>query len=123
MNRKKKIIRGLLPTIVIIGLVALGGKVYMNNKENDNLAKQRTAAIGFKQVQPGVEEIEFMQEGSYSGAGTWSVSVDVIVQGRKYGEIFSEDGLDGGDPLPDGNTGTKTPVKVTYSNGKEEVLK
>ena len=123
MNSKKKIIRGLLSTIIIMVLVDLGGKVYMNNKENDNLEKQRTAAIGFKQVQPGVEEIEFMQEGSYSGAGTWSVGVNIMVDGKKYSEIFREEGLMGGDELPDGNTGTKTPVKVIYSNGKEEVLK
>ncbi|WP_063281086.1 hypothetical protein [Lactococcus cremoris] len=121
--KTKKITGQIIMVVLLIIMVLFIGKVYMNNKKNENIEKQRTAAIGFKEVQPGVEEIKFVEQGSYTGAGIWSVSVDVVVQGKKYGEIFSQDGLDGGDPLPDGNTGTKTPVKVIYSNGKEEVLK
>lgn len=102
--------------------VGIGVKVHMD-KENNSVEKQRSAAIGFKEVQPGVEEIKFMQDGSYSGAGNWSVSVNVIVNGKKYKEILNQDGLDGGDPLPEGNAGTRTPVEVLYSNGQEATLK
>ncbi|MBK5077288.1 hypothetical protein IL308_11035 [Lactococcus lactis] len=118
-----KIIGQTIIVVLLIIMVFFIGKVYMDNKENANIEKQRTAAIGFKKVQPGVEEIKFMQEGSYSGAGTWSVGVNTIVDGKKYSEIFREEGLMGGDELPEGNTGTKSSVKVIYSNGKEEILK
>lgn len=125
MSKKnnKSILSILVIIIFILLVIGIGGKTYMSNKENENIEKQRTAAIGFKEVQPGVEEIKFMQEGSYSGAGIWSVGVNVIVQGKTYSEIFSKDGLGGGDELPEGNTGTKEPVKVIYSNGKKEILK
>lgn len=91
--------------------------------KKENLENQRMAAIGFKHVQPGVEEIKFMQEGFYSGAGTWTVRVNVIVYGKEYSEIFRKEGLMGGEDLPKGNSGTKESIKVIYSNGKEEILK
>ncbi|KRM20530.1 hypothetical protein FC90_GL000133 [Latilactobacillus graminis DSM 20719] len=97
-------------------------KVKMD-KKNSNLEKQRTAAIGFIRVQSGVEKIEFLKDGFNSGSGIWSISVNTIVDGKKYEEILNEDGLDGGDPLPDGNTGTAKPVEVIYSNGRREILK
>lgn len=120
---KKGLTMGILSVIVIALILVIGGKFYMSNKENENIENQRTAAIGFKNVQPGVEEIKFMREGSRAGSGIWSVGVNVIVDGKKYSEIFVKDGLSGGEELPEGNTGTKGPVKVIYSNGKEEVLK
>lgn len=95
----------------------------MNSKKNENLENQRTAAIAFKKIQPGIEEIKFNQEGSRSGSGTWTVGVNVVVDGKTYSEIFRKEGLMGGDDLPKGNSGTKEPVKVIYSNGKEEILK
>jgi hypothetical protein len=122
-KNKKGLLMGILPVVIVVLIIAIGGKLYMINKENENIENQRIAAIGFKNVQPGVEEIKFMREGSRAGSGIWSVGVNVIVNGKKYSEIFVKDGLSGGEELPEGNTGTKGPVKVIYSNGKEEVLK
>lgn len=83
MRSKTKMIVLIITILVLLGIV-IGVKVHMDNK-NSNLEMQRSAAIGFKEVQSGVEEIKFIQDGSYSGAGNWSVSVDVIVNGKKYG--------------------------------------
>ncbi|GAB7390683.1 hypothetical protein [Lactococcus garvieae] len=119
---KKELKVGILSIVIIALIIVIGGKMYMKNKENENLENQRTAAIGFKNVQPGVEEIKFVEQGSRSGAGIWSVGVDVIIDGKKYDEIFVKNGLSGGEELPEGNSGTKGPVKVIYSNGKEEII-
>lgn len=126
-NRKKKrwIIVIALITIALIS-ISIGEKRHMNNQqklEKQNLAKQRTAAIGFKKVQSGIEQVKFVEQGSYNGAGSWKVSVDVIVDGQHYKEAFNEEGLDAGQSLPKGNTGTSNPIKVVYSNGNEETLK
>ena len=59
MNSKKKIIRGLVSTIIIIVLVTLGGKVYMNNKENEKIENQKETAINIKGIISGLKEIKF----------------------------------------------------------------
>lgn len=97
----------------------------MSNKESENIANQRTAALAFKEKHPEVEEIKFVEQGSRAGSGTWTVGVDVVINGKKYDEIFVKDGLMGGEPLPQSNKNgsTEKTTKVVYSNGKEEVLK
>lgn len=97
----------------------------MNDKKNENLENQRMAAIAFKKIQPGIEEIKFNQPGGYSGAGVWSVGARVIIDGKSYKEILVKKGIGGGDPLPgpNKNVPTLTPIKVIYSNGKEEIIK
>ncbi|WP_341485245.1 hypothetical protein VNN41_11235 (plasmid) [Lactococcus garvieae] len=122
---KKGLTMGILSVIVIALILVIGGKLYMSNKENENIENQRTAAIAFKKIQPGIEEIKFNQSGSYSGAGVWSVGATIVIDGKNYKEILVKKGMGGGDPLPgpNKNVPTLTPIKVVYSNGKEETIK
>lgn len=127
---KRKRNRWVIIVLIALSLIGvsiiLWGKIQMDNQqkiEKQNLEKQRTAAIGFKKVQSGIEQVKFVEQGSYNGAGSWKVSVDVIVDGQHYKEAFNEEGLDAGQSLPKGNTGTSNPIKVVYSNGIEETLK
>lgn len=124
-KRKKGLMIGIVSFVIIALILAIGGKLYMSNKEKENLENQRAAAISFKNVQPGVEEIIFNQSGSYSGAGVWSVGAKVTIDGKSYKEILVKKGISGGDPLPgpNENVPTLTPIKVIYSNGKEEIIK
>lgn len=123
-KNKKGLMFSLLSVLMLVLILAIGGKVYMSNKENENIENQRTAALAFKEIQPGIEEIKFNEAGSYSGAGIWSVGVTVLIDGKTYKEILVKEGIGGGEALPgpDKNVPTNTPIKVTYSNGKEEVL-
>lgn len=107
---------------IIMLLMGIGVKVQINNK-NSNLEKQRTAAIGVKEVQPEVEEIRFIEDGSIDGGGAWSVDAKLKINNKIYNEILTKNGLGAGDNLPEGNTGTRIPVEVLYSNGQEETLK
>ncbi|WP_436666812.1 hypothetical protein [Latilactobacillus sakei] len=122
MRRKVKIIV-LIIILVLLG-VGIGVKVHMD-KTNSNLEKQRTAAIALKKTQPGIEVIKFMESGSYSGAGIWSVGTNIIIDGKSYEEILMKDGISGGEPLPGPNKNepTETEIRVIYSNKKEEILK
>ena len=43
-----------------------------------------------------MEEIRFIEEGSRCGSGTWTVGVNVIVDGKTYSKIFRKEGLLGG---------------------------
>ncbi|MEY8443964.1 hypothetical protein AALA52_06895 [Lactococcus ileimucosae] len=124
-KNKKGLVFSLLSVLMLVLILAIGGKVYMSNKENENIANQRTAALAFKEIHPEVEEIKFVEQGSRAGSGTWTVGVDVVINGKKYDEIFVKDGLMGGEPLPQSNknVSTEKTTKVVYSNGKEEVLK
>ncbi|WP_288622846.1 hypothetical protein [uncultured Streptococcus sp.] len=124
-KRKKEPVLGLLSVVIIALILSVGGKIYMSNKENENIENQRIAAIAFKKIQPGIEEIKFNQPGAYSGAGVWSVGARVIIDGKSYKEILVKKGIGGGDPLPgpNKNVPTLTPIKVIYSNGKEEIIK
>lgn len=42
---KKKLIFILLSVVIIALILSIGGKIYMSNKENENIENQRTAAI------------------------------------------------------------------------------
>lgn len=124
-NFNKKLMTNILFIGSIILVIIIGGNLYMNSKKNENLENQRTAAIAFKKIQPGIEEIKFNQSGGDSGAGVWSVGARVIIDGKSYKEILVKKGIVGGDPLPgpNKNVPTLTPIKVIYSDGKEEIIK
>ena len=105
----------------------------MNNKENDNLAKQRTAAISLRNEYKYVEEIIFNKDGGKNSGtennfGTWYIDVSIKISNEWY-EIAT--GKDGGSyggvssKLPEDKIGgvTTNPTKVKFSNGKEEILK
>lgn len=132
MKRKKKIIRALLPTVVIIVLVALGGKVYMNNKANEKLENQKETAITIKAIIYGLKEIKFADDGGrISGTendfGKWFIGVDLkLSDGLWYTISASKDGIEGmksGFPDKNMHGGTSSPVKVIYSNKKSEIIK
>ena len=132
MNSKKKIIRGLVSTIIIIVLVTLGGKVYMNNKENEKIENQKETAINIKGIISGLKEIKFSDDGGkISGTendfGKWSIGVDLKLSDELWYTISaSKEGVEGmKSGFPDRNMhgGTSSPVKVIYSNGKREILK
>ncbi|KRM20533.1 hypothetical protein FC90_GL000136 [Latilactobacillus graminis DSM 20719] len=107
--------------MVLLG-IGIGVKMKMDKKDS-NLENQRTAAIGVKKIQPGVQKIHFTAEGGIDGGGDWSANAELVVNGKRYEEILTKDGLGVGDDLPEGNTGTTTPVKVVYSDKSEEVIK
>ncbi|QFP80204.1 hypothetical protein LG542_08255 [Latilactobacillus graminis] len=120
--KKQTWIAILIVSIVIILGIGIGVKVKMD-KKNSNLEKQRTAGKGFIKNQPGISKIKFMQDGSYSGAGVWSVGVNVYIGEKKYKEIFVENGLMGGETLPDKDLDASQRVNVIYSDGRKEILK
>lgn len=95
--------------------------------KNREIRIQRGAATSVKTILTGLEEIKFDEKGgSISGAGSWSCGADVKINGKWYGIITAKDGVFGmkaGFPQENEHGGTKTPLKVIYSNGQSEVLK
>jgi len=117
---KRNSIKKLLLAVGIVGvLLSLGGCM------NNNIENQKQAAVAVKNRLSGVEKIKFVQEGSVSGAGIWSVGADVEIEGKWYGIIAVIDGVSGvkaGFPLNHDHGGTKSSVKVIYSNNQEEMI-
>ena len=125
-------VKRLVAAVVVAGAVcagvggcALGEDVSGQQEQRleNNLAKQKQAALKFIQNQPDVEKIRFTQEGNNPGLGSsWGANAVVTIDGKEYDEILGLNTLVG-DPLPDTPPAyTPRPVTVVYSDGSSEVL-
>lgn len=78
--------------------------------------------MSFKRDWPGTQSIRFTQEGSVSGAGSWSANAVVTIAGKDYDEILGPEQLIGQDlPSPDATPASES-LTVHYSDGTSEVI-
>lgn len=94
---KKKLIFSLLSIVTIVLIIVIGGKEYMNNKEKENLANQRLAALALKKEEPQATKVVFKYEGGSPGVGvSWLAGAEVTIGGEifKYNlEIDNAEGV------------------------------
>lgn len=133
-KRKKGLIIGILSFAIIALIIAIGGKLYMGNKENENLENQKSAALELRKKEPLVTKVKFTTEGYRPGFGSWGVEADVTMDGEVFKTIIHENGsmmvyFDGDetqskkyDEIMNRNSSQKHPLLVIYSNGREEVI-
>lgn len=132
-KRKKRPVLGLFSVVIIAFILVIGGKMYMNDKNNEKIENQKDAAISLRTEYKDLEEVIFCHDdGKFSGTendfGTWYIDAKVKISNEWY-EITT--GKDGGTyggiskSFPEEKIEgiTTIPTKIKYSNGKEEVLK
>ena len=131
---KKKLIFGLLSIVTIVLIIVIGGKEYMNNKEKENLANQRLAALALKKEEPQATKVVFKSEGGRPGVGvSWIVGAEVTIGGEifKYNlEIDNAEGVVFSN-LEEANkfeeikktADLSKQLEVIYFNGEREALK
>ena len=124
----------LKKVVLIVGVIAallagssgcslIGDTLQQKTTTKENLELQRITAAKFKEFQPDVEVITFIEEGSYSGAGQWAANAIVVIAGSEYEEIIGP-WTTFGDPLPSSApSDARPPVTVHYTDGKSEVLR
>lgn len=131
---KKKLIFGLLSIVIIVLIIAIGGKEYMSNKKKENLANQRLAALTLKKEEPQATKVVFKYEGGRPGVGvSWLVGAEVTIGG----EIFKYNlEIDNAERVVFSNleevnkfkeikktADLSKQLEVIYFNGEREVLK
>ncbi|MEY8538185.1 hypothetical protein AALM99_06995 [Lactococcus muris] len=135
-KRKKGLVIGLLSFIIAL-IIATGGKFYMDNKEkeNENIANQRLAALMLRKEEPHATKVLFTSEGSHPGVGLpWTVGAEVTIGNDVFDMSLETDEISiinyGTDKkkmekyteLREKKNIPNTPLEVVYSNGKCEVL-
>ena len=132
---KKKLIFGLLSIVTIVLIIAIGGKEYMNNKEKENLANQRLAAIALKKKEPLVTKVVFNYDaGGRPGLGMpWMVGAEVTMDKEVFQMSLETDGnfsvnfdtheeADKYDEIHNRKTKVIPSLEIIYNNGKYEVI-
>ena len=132
---KKGLTTGILSVIVIALILVIGGKLYMSNKENENIENQRTAAFVLRKEYPKATKVVFTTEGGRAGFGSWGVSADVTIDSEVFimglhtdrvGSIHFEGNKNKEkkyDEIIDKNTTKSASLEVEYSDGKQEIIK
>lgn len=133
-KRKKGLTIGILSFVIIALIIVIGGKLYMDNKEKENLANQRLAALTLKKEEPNASKVIFTTEGHYPGIGVpWSVQAKVTIDKEVFDMFLEKDKVMGGffesknEMEKFSNRNRRKPVtektlEVIYSNGEQEVI-
>lgn len=134
-KRKKGLVIGLLSVVIITLIIVIGGKMYMDNKEKENLENQRNAALILRKEYPKATKVVFTTEGGRAGFGSWGVSADVTIDSEVFvmglhtdrvGSIHFEGNKNKEkkyDEIIDKNTTKSASLEVEYSDGKQEIIK
>ncbi len=134
-KRKKGLMIGILSFAIIALIIAIGGKLYMDNKEKENLENQRKAALVLRKEYPNASKVLFTTEGGRAGFGSWGVSADVTIDSEVFvmglhtdrvGSIHFEGDKNKEkkyDEIIDKNTTKSVSLEVEYSDGKQEIIK
>lgn len=131
-KRKKGLVLGLLSVVIIAFILVIGGKMYMNDKNNEKIENQKETALKIKSIVSGIEEIKFEKDGGrFSGTendfGKWSIGADVKLSDSSWYTITaSKEGIESmkrGFPRDNMQGGTLSTIKVIYSNGESENIK
>ena len=62
-KRKKGPVLGLLSVVIIACILVIGGRMYMNDKNNEKIKNQKDAAISLRTEYKDLEEIIFSHDG------------------------------------------------------------
>ena len=132
---KKKLIFALLSIVIMFLVIVIGGKPYITDKEKENLADQRLAAIALKKREPLVTKVVFNYDaGGRPGLGMpWMVGAEVTMDKEVFQMTLETDGNfsvnfdthEEGDKYEEiHNKKAKAipSLEIIYSNGKHEVI-
>lgn len=107
----------------------------MDNKENENIANQRLAALTLRKEEPQATKVVFKYEGGHPGYGVpWLVGAEVTISGEtfKYNletnnaerVIFSNlEESEKFEKIRETSSGRSNNLEVIYFNGEREVIK
>lgn len=134
-KRKKGLTIGILSFVIIGLIIVIGGKLYMDNKEKENLENQRLSALALKKKEPQVTKVVFNYDAggrpglgmpwmvgaevtmdkevfqmSLETDGDFSVNFDTHEEGEKYDEIHNKKL----EVIPS--------LEIIYNNGTHEVI-
>lgn len=137
MKRKKGLIVVFsLVAVIIILVLGIGGKRYMDRKKTDtNYENQRKAALALRKEEPHMTKIEFTSEGSHPGIGIpWTVGAKVTLDDEVFNMSVEADGDysvdfdtteegDKYDEIHKKKENVKLSLEIIYSNGEREVVK
>lgn len=133
MNKtKKKLIFSLSSIMIVVLIIVIGGKMYMNDKNNEKIENQKESALKIKSIISGIEEIKFENDGgrfsrTENDFGKWSIGADVKLSDSSWYTITaSKEGIESmkrGFPRDNMQGGTLSTIKVIYSNGESENIK
>lgn len=134
-KRKKGFMIGILSLVIIALIMVVGGKLYMRNKEKENLKNQRLAALMLRKEEPNATKVLFTSEGLHPGIGLpWTVGAKVTIDNDVFNMSLETDEISiinyGTDKkkmekyaeLRDKKNTSSTSLEVVYSNGEREVL-
>lgn len=134
-NRRKGLMIGLLSLVIITLITVIGEEMYMSNKEKENLANQRLAALTLKKEEPNATKVVFTTEGHYPGIGVpWSVQAKVTIDKEVFNMFLNKNEVMGA-VFEDDNEAkkfsnrnrrkpaTEKTLGVIYSNGEQEVIR
>lgn len=134
MKKRKKGLTIVLSLVIITLIIVIGGKKYMENKENENLANQRLAALALKKEEPLVTKVMFTTDGNQIGFGPWGVEADVTIEDEVFKTVIHKDGsmvvyFNGNedeskkyDEIMNKYSSHEQPLVVIYSNSRKEVI-
>lgn len=126
MRKKGWII--LTSLVVILVIAVIGGKMYMDNKENKEIEKERKIAIQAKDMFRDVKALN-IHKGSEASPGSLNFDVDILqIDNTKFTvTLFLGDkssfSTDGGTDIIKHRGNTETSVIVKFSNNHEETIK
>lgn len=134
-KRKKGFMIGILSLVIIALIMVVGGKLYMRNKEKENLKNQRLAALMLRKEEPNATKVLFTSEGLHPRIGLpWTVGAKVTIDNDVFNMSLETDEISiinyGTDKkkmekyaeLRDKKNTSSTSLEVVYSNGEREVL-
>lgn len=134
MNKKWMVV--IISVLLLAVVIGVGGKVYMDKraeqKEAEKIEAERMSVEALKNTFENIESVEFKKSGYDRKTGFYSMTVKMTSDNGKFVEFYYEfsvnhpNKISAWDVIDERNVQiegkTKQKVKVTYTDGSEELI-